>query len=423
MGNRLEKIKQLIQTSLHAAFFLLLFFLNCNLLSAKTIPVGKNQQFKNLAEAVLLVTPGDTIRFQKGVYPGGQSIKDLKGTVKDWITIYASVSDSVLIRGGTTSWQFTDPAYLRVEGFIFDEQTANGLNVDDGGDYSTPAHHLVFRNCIFRNIKASGNNDLLKLSGLDHFEITGCKFLNGSPGGSGMDMVGCHQGLIESCEFENQGSNSVQAKGGSQYIRIFRNRFINGGQRAVNLGGSTGLPYFRPMDVPFEAANLEVYSNIFIGSDSPVAFVGCINSRVINNTIFKPGRWVVRILQENTNPRFVQCGENTFSNNLIHYGNLRTETNVGGNTRPGTFLFSGNFWFDFLAGQPHLPLIPVNDSTIVFGVNPGFLDAENRNFRLKKDSPAQGKIKFSDEPVTDFYNRSFMPLRSAGAVELYDTGN
>jgi len=138
---------------------------------------------------------------------------------------------------------------------------------------------------------------------------------------------------------------------------------------------------------------------------------------VVNNTIYKPGRWVVRILQENSNPRFSQCSENTFSNNLIYYENLRTETNVGANTRPETFRLANNFWFDFAASQSRLPLIPVKDSTICFGLNPGFVDAENGNFRLKKDSPAQGKIKFSGEPVTDFYNRSFMPLRSSGAIE------
>lgn len=394
-----------------------LILLNSNLLSAKTILVGSKLPNKNLAEAITLAFPGDTIRFQRGIYSGGQIIKDLKGTEKGWITLYASVSDSVIIRGGSTSWQFADPAYLQIEGFIFEEQTANGMNIDDGGDYSTPAHHLLIKNCTFRNIKATGNNDLLKLSGLDHFEISGCQFMNGSPGGSGIDMVGCHQGTIESCEFKNLGSNSVQAKGGSQHIRIIRNRFVNGGQRSVNLGGSTGLPFFRPIDATFEAANLEVYSNIFVGSDSPVAFVGCVNSMVVNNTIYKPGRWVVRILQENSNPRFAQCSENTFSNNLIYYENLRTETNVGANTRPETFRFTNNFWFDFAASQSRLPLIPVKDSTISFGLNPGFVDAENGNFRLKKDSPAQGKIKFSGKPVTDFYNRSFMPLRSAGAIE------
>ncbi len=394
-----------------------LTLLNSNLLSAKTILVGSKLPNKNLAEAIAHAVPGDTIHFQKGIYSGGQIIKDLKGTEKGWMTLYASVSDSVIIRGGSTSWQFADPAYLQIEGFIFEEQTANGMNIDDGGDYSTPAHHVLIKNCTFRNIKATGNNDLLKLSGLDHFEISGCQFRNGSPGGSGIDMVGCHHGIIESCEFKNLGSNSVQAKGGSQHIRIIRNRFVNGGQRSVNLGGSTGLPFFRPIDATFEAANLEVYSNIFVGSDSPVAFVGCVNSMVVNNTIYKPGRWVVRILQENSNPRFSQCSENTFSNNLIYYENLRTETNVGANTRPETFRLANNFWFDFAASQSRLPLIPVKDSTICFGLNPGFVDAENGNFRLKKDSPAQGKIKFSGEPVTDFYNRSFMPLRSSGAIE------
>ena len=394
-----------------------LILLKCDLLSAKTILVGSKLPNKNLADAVSVAAPGDTIRFQKGIYSGGQIIKDLKGTAKGWITLYASVSDSVIIRGGSTSWQFTDPAYLQIEGFIFEEQTANGMNIDDGGDYSTPAQHVIFKNCIFRNIKATGNNDLLKLSGLDHFEISGCQFRNGSPGGSGIDMVGCHHGTIESCEFENLGSNSVQAKGGSQYIRIIRNMFVNGGQRSVNLGGSTGLPFFRPIDATFEAANLEVYTNIFVGSDSPVAFVGCVNSVVVNNTIYKPGRWVVRILQENSNPRFAQCCENTFSNNLIYYENLRTETNVGANTRSETFRFANNFWFDFAASQPRLPFIPVKDSTISFGLNPRFVDEENGNFRLGKDSPARGKIKTEGEPATDFYNRSFMPLRSAGAVE------
>ncbi|MBK8241845.1 MAG: hypothetical protein IPK88_00320 [Saprospiraceae bacterium] len=46
--------------------------------------------------------------------------------------------------------------------------------------------------------------------------------LNGSLGssGSGIDMVGCHNGRINKCTFENMGANSIQMKGGSQYIRI-----------------------------------------------------------------------------------------------------------------------------------------------------------------------------------------------------------
>jgi len=58
----------------------------------------------------------------------------------------------------------------------------------------------------------SGNNDLLKLSGLDYFEIRNCEFRNGAEGGSGIDMVSCHHGIIQGNHFENLGSNSIQCK-------------------------------------------------------------------------------------------------------------------------------------------------------------------------------------------------------------------
>ena len=313
---------------------------------AKTIVVDPNRSLNNLVSAVWQAKQGDTIRFQRGVYSGGEILKNLKGAPEAWITILADTSDRVVIRGESTAWQFSDPEYIKIEGLTFEGQTSNGLNIDDGGDYSTPAHHIIFKHCTFRNINATGNNDLLKLSGPDDFEIINCRFKNGSPGGSGIDMVGCHRGKIEGCRFENQGSNSVQAKGGSQHILISGNLFVNGGQHLVNLGGSTGTPFFRPINAAFEAADLEIYSNIFVGSDAPVAFVGSIRSKVINNTIYKPGRWVVHILQENTDPRLVQCGENSFENSLIIYENLRTETNIGANTRPSSFRFYSNFWFD-----------------------------------------------------------------------------
>ena len=85
------------------------------------------------------------------------------------------------------------------------------------------------------------------MSGVDFFEIRNCTFLNGAAGGSGIDMVGCHEGLIKSNRFEKQGSNSIQAKGCSKNIRIENNFFRNGGQRTLNLGGSTNLMLFRPI--------------------------------------------------------------------------------------------------------------------------------------------------------------------------------
>ena len=92
-------------------------------------------------------------------------------------------------------------------------KTINGVNVDDGGNYDTPTHHIVFRYCQWKDMNATGNNDQLKLSGVDYFQIANCSFENGSSGGSMVDMVGCHNGIFRSNTFNNGGSNSIQAKG------------------------------------------------------------------------------------------------------------------------------------------------------------------------------------------------------------------
>ncbi len=382
-----------------------------------TLDIGPGRQFDNLRPAAEHAEPGDTLLFYPGTYSGGQSVLNLQGTASDIIVIAAQKENSVIIRGGTSAWQLSDAAFVHVAGFIFESQTANGVNCDDGGDYSTPAHFITFENCTFRDINATGNNDLLKLSGIDDFKILNCRFENGSPGGSGIDMVGCHNGEILSCRFENMGSNAIQAKGGSQFIRIQGNWFENCGQRSVNLGGSTGLPYFRPINAEFEAADLQVFSNVFIGSVAPIAYVGCVRTHVINNTIVHPEKWVVRILQENTDGRFLRCGDNTFQNNLVVQKTLGTETNVGGNTRPETFTFMANFWFNVEQTNWSGPNIPVNDPARIINKNPQFTNEAAQDFSLRSGSPAIGLVHFDGEPLTDFNGGPFHQPRSVGAFE------
>jgi hypothetical protein len=403
-------------------FFYLSIFLPAgsihNYLLAATLHVGQGQIYSNLEEAAGQTLPGDTIMFHAGVYSGGQYIFGLQGTETDWITILAAPNDTVIVEGSGTAWQLSDPAFVSIEDVYFQHQSINGINIDDGGDYNTPAHHIRFVNCTLRDMNASGNNDLLKMSGVDHFQITECKFMNGSTGGSGIDMVGCHWGLIERNYFNDMGSNSIQAKGGSQYIEISQNSFINGGLRSLNLGGSTGLDYFRPIDAPFEAADLQVYSNIFVRSQAPVAFVGSINVEVVNNTIFRPTKWVTRILQESVDPdRFIECGDNKFSNNIVYIGNLGTETNIGPNTRPESFIYSNNLWFNDQDGNWSGPDIPVSDPAIIIGSDPSFLDTLNHDFQLNPSSPAIGKVNTSDPPQFDYFGISFNNPRSLGAIE------
>ena len=372
----------------------------------------------NVSTAFANAIAGDSVIFLEGTYSGGEYISGLQGSENNWITILAETEHGVIIQGGSNSWQLSDPCWVKIEGFIFEHQTGNGLNIDDEGTFETPADHIIISNCIFRDMSASGNNDLLKLSGVDNFQVADCEFLNGAGGGSGIDMVGCHNGLIHQNRFENMGSNAIQMKGGTQHITVERNFFKNCGARTLNLGGSTGLAYFRPQDATFEAADLYVYSNIFIGSEAPIAYVGCTRVKVVNNTFYLPERWVVRILQETVDPdRFISCGDNYFENNIIYQGNISTETNVGPNTRPQSFTYSNNFWYNYQNTSWSGPSIPVTDPGLIINQDPSFTDASSEDFSIADGSPAVGIISGDTVPVYDFSKNIYNNPRSAGAIE------
>lgn len=185
--------------------------------------MGQVFRYSELNSAFLEVSSGDTIFVHKVVYYHRRVyfFENMRGTEDKPISIFAA--GEVIFQGGSTAWQFTDAAHLHVQGIVFSRQSANGVNFDDGGTYHAPSHHIVFEDCTFRDIQATGNYNLLKLLGVDDFEIKNCRFINGSPGGSGIDMVGCHNRLITKCRFENQESNSIQTKGGTSDIRIEAN--------------------------------------------------------------------------------------------------------------------------------------------------------------------------------------------------------
>ncbi len=288
-------------------------------MNGQTLDVGPGKPFATIASAAELALPGDTIQVHPGTHIGGMYIEGLQGKEGAWITIRGVGDTAISILGGTNAMQVSDPAYLRLENLRFAGQTGNGLNIDDGGSFQTPAIHVEIRGCVFEDIAASGNNDLLKMSGVDSFHIEGCTFRHGAAGGSGIDMVGCHRGIIRNNLFDDLGSNSIQAKGGTRWVGIHANTFRNGGQRTLNLGGSTGAAFFRPPGASYEAADLEVSANVITGSWAAVAFVGSQRVKVWNNTIHLPQNWVIRILQESSDTSFYEAAAyGEFVNNKHH---------------------------------------------------------------------------------------------------------
>ncbi len=376
-----------------------------------------------IERAASMATPGTRILVAAGTY-GPIRLDGLAGADGQPIAIVAD-GDVTLDAGGSgTVVAMTDPQWVVLEGFTLRGAGVHGMNIDDGGSYDTPAHHLILRDLTVPGAGSGGNNDCIKMSGVDDFWILGSD-VSACDRGEGVDMVGCHRGVIAGNHFHDVVGTAVQAKGGSADTLIHGNRFTDIPNRGVNAGGSTGLEFFRPIDAPYEAARLRIVANVFerVGTagDGTVAFTGCDGCVVANNTILDPQTWVARILQETVDARFVPSRNGLFVNNVIvlDTGSIRTFVNVGGNTAPETFTFGNNLWYATDQGPgwggPTLSDgIPAETGSVV-QMDPG-LDGMGRP---SAGSPVSGigrALPFPQPPDHD--GRCYGDPPSAGAFEL-----
>jgi hypothetical protein len=370
-------------------------------------------------------TAGTAIRIRPGTYDGGAFASGLEGTAEAPIWIGGVPGEErPVISGGGNAFQLSGVSFVVVHDLEVTGQTANGINVDDGETASGNTHDLVFRDLLVHDIGDGGNQDCLKLSGVDRFHVLDSEFV-GCSGGSAVDHVGCHQGLVARNLFRDLGGNGVQSKGGSEDIEITRNRFLSAGERAVNMGGSTGPEFFRPAlstsGTNFEARDIRVTANLFVGGVSPIAFVGCVDCLAANNTLIDPERWVVRILQETTSTgeyTFLPASNGRFVNNLVYYslGALSTHVNVGGDTSPETFTFSNNLWYAEDAPEDSAPgSLPVEESAGVYGEDPGFAGTDDRH--VDSSSPASGAGTALENVDADLDGDCYASPPSIGAYE------
>ncbi len=335
--------------------------------------------FGSLEAAARVATPGTEILLRAGRYATGWYVEQVHGTATAPIWIRGEAGVVLDGSGEGEVLHVSEASYLVIEGLELRGSSVNGLNIDDGASPETPTHHLVLRDLWVHDIGTGGNNDCIKLSGIDDSMVLDSR-IGDCRDGDAIDHVGCHRMSIHGNTFEATPGGGVQMKGGSSDNVIHGNRFIEVAGRAINAGGSTGLEFFRPIDAPFEAARIAVVVNLFErgGADSgaAVAFVGCDACSFVHNTVIEPRTWVARILQESTDARFVPSRSGVFANNLVVFrrSDLRTFINVGGGTAPETFRFANNLWFATdmpgFSGPVVGDGIPAETGS-VFGMDPG----------------------------------------------------
>lgn len=345
--------------------------LSASLVSAQEAKVVVVKNDTELRSALGRLEHGTVLRIAAGNYSGGNHVSGIKNLTVEAATPQAG---KPLFTGGNTAWQFSQCENLTVRNLQINGQRHNGINVDDGGILDKPIVGVRLEGLSISDIGPQGNCDGIKASGLKRLTITNCQIHGWS--GQGIDFVGCHDATISECLLTGKqgfnGSAGIQMKGGSSNVTITKCRFINAGERPLNIGGSTGLAYFRPQGASYEARNIRVADCIIEGSTCSAAFVGVDGATFSDNTILFPTKWIFRILQESQGDAFIPCRNVRIEKNRIAFRRsaVTTEINIGPATKPETFTFSGNTWFAEDRPDHSRPILPVQESSGAYGKDP-----------------------------------------------------
>lgn len=387
----------------------------------------------SIQHAAGMAAPGTAVVVHEGMYPGGTYVADLAGTEAEPIWIGGAPGETPpVLDGDSEGIHLSRVRYLVLHDLEVRNATGNGINADDGGDYADPdaTRHVVFRDLHVHDIGTGGNQDCLKLSGLDDYFVLDSVFerCGGGDSGSAIDHVGCHDGLLVGNRIVggSGGGSGVQCKGGSANIEIRGNWFEDAGERGVNMGGSTGFEFFRPplstSEDNAEAISIDVVANVFVGGTTPFAFVGCDACRAVNNTIVDPQNWLFRILQETTSQMgytFVPARNGLFANNIVYFerSQISTYVNIGADTDAPSFSFETNLWYahDDPGQSDPAGDLPSAETGAVIGMDPML---QTPGYDIPAGSPAAGAGSAVDGLSSDYAGRCYASPPSIGAYEV-----
>lgn len=404
--------------------------------------------YHSLNKAQRDVVPGDFIYVHEGTYtttdPYWGVIDNLLGERDGWITITGAPGQGIPVLDGiglraTTQYRpaGTVQKYYRIQNLEIRNTPMHAMNIDEGGEYRRqyPSHNVEISNITIVGSNYGG----IKMAGIDSFlirNVVARDFTNAHYPGIPIDMVGCHDGIIEKCTFTNVGwrsgggwmTSAFMIKGASRDV-IVRDCYVENVYAACLIGQTTDYDYYRPpwgeLDadgdiVNYDAKRISYYSNVIVNAGIPVAFSNSIGGKFYNNTIYSP----VSNVQSGSAPDYAfyySVQLRTFRTDTYYgqmpvrdqYGEVKNNVFVfgrpyGWNPRDyivwcqnthnlfSTFVFENNLWFCLAdpdwsepnwSGITHRDGMPtINDN--IYGLDPLWVNTAQRNFMLGDGSPA-----------------------------------
>lgn len=345
--------------------------------------------------ALKAAKPGDHIKLGAGPFKGGFFSTGLQGTAEKPIRISGpSAEKPAVFDAESTVMQLVQSAYIELANLHISRAGGSGFMFDDGGKEPFSCHHITIHHCRLDNIGPAGTACSIKFAGVSDFSIHHCTFQDWGVSGDAVDGVGCRRGVVEDCTFlAGRGAAAVQFKGGSEEVAIRRCVFHEAQGGGINVGGSSGMAFFRPKPQGFEARKIVVEGNTFIGGVAAVIFANADGADVRYNTIYLPKQWAFRIHQQTVREDFTPCRNGRIEDNIIVFKANWYEggINIGPKTAPETFTFARNLWYCADAPAKSAPRLPTKEVDGVIGQDPGFANAEKGEFTVPASSPARGK--------------------------------
>ena len=329
--------------------------------------------FPGLEEAAPRATPGTRIVLAPGNYPAGVTLSDLRGTATAPIWIEGpATGDRAALEGNNFGLHLESPQYLVIRNLdMKGNMTGAAFNIDDGvlTDRVTADHVEIAHVRVERAAAA------FRLTGVDNIRLLDIDI---DAGQRGVQLAGVHHGIVADIRMHAISEHGIKISAGSTDLDVRRNR-IEAAQRALWLGGGTGITEFRPplgTEGNYEAADIRFTNNVIVGGQPVIVCGQCTDSLIASNLIRGDDRTsiVFNLVDEHgVVGGFVASGKLRVLNNVIEAQKTPSTWFGATQEQSDTCTFSHNLWYD--SSKPDVrPAVPSADPGAIFMMASGYDD-------------------------------------------------